>query len=31
MRKSTAVISYILSALSGICFIGGISVLNGRP
>ena len=30
MRKGTAVVSYILSALSGVCFVGGVALLSGR-
>ena len=30
MRKGTALLSYILSALSGICLVSGLSVLSGR-
>ncbi len=30
MNNGLAVVSYVLSALSGICFVSGIAVLIGR-
>lgn len=30
MRKGNTFLGYILSALSGLCFICGCAVLNGR-
>lgn len=30
MNSGMIVVSYVLSALSGICFVAGIAVLTGR-